>query len=125
MQRLGDVNKDPFSASHCTKDIDTFCADVKGKKHGKVQACLREHIHNISEPCQNVQKLNMKLMSEDIRFNRDMNKACAAAVDMFCSKIPKGDQGRVINCLLNHKDDSRVDPKCSETLVKEQKVKSL
>ncbi|KAI6216457.1 hypothetical protein M3Y99_01820900 [Aphelenchoides fujianensis] len=72
-------------------------------------------VKNLSKECrQQVMRL-AELQSEDFHMDRPLYYACREDRERFCSEIAAGD-GKVFECLLAHKDDKFMEPKCSKML---------
>ena len=72
----------------CLKDAKALCAGVQ-PGGGKIRACLKTHLKDLSEDCQTVV---LKAVNA---------KACAADVKQFCADAKAG-EGRIEACIKAH-----------------------
>lgn len=73
-------------AGACAGDIKTQCAGVK-PGDGRIRACLKEHLKDLSEPCQaRLGKIGATA------------KACVADVKRECAGVRPG-RGRIAACM--------------------------
>ena len=53
------------------------------------------------------------IASQELDLEQVLFTACEPMVDKFCSKVAKQeDEGQVLGCLINHKNDEEMDEKC-------------
>jgi hypothetical protein len=84
----------------CLSDAKALCAGVQ-PGGGKIRACLKTHLKDLSEGCQAVA---LKAVNA---------KACAGDVKQFCADTKPG-EGRLEACLKAHFGD--VDDACKVAL---------
>ena len=75
----------------CLSDAKALCAGVQ-PGGGKIRACLKTHLKDLSEGCQTVV---LKAVNA---------KACAADVKQFCADTKPG-EGRLETCIKSHVAD--------------------
>ncbi|VDN05573.1 unnamed protein product [Thelazia callipaeda] len=56
-----------------------------------------------------------ELQTEDFHLDRPLYFACREDREKFCKEVQSG-QGKVLECLLNHRTDSMMEPECSTLL---------
>jgi hypothetical protein len=86
----------------CAADVKKFCQGVPA---GQRQGCLKEHIAEISAPCQ--ARLQAAAQSA-----QDLREACQGEVAQFCPGVGAG--GALAQCLQQHA--SEVSPECKTAL---------
>jgi len=84
--------QEPEAAKACAADIKSQCAGVQPGE-GRVQACVKAHFKELSEPCQ---ALLMKAAA--------VGKACLADVKQHCADVKPG-EGRIEACMKSHISD--------------------
>ena len=83
----------------CKADYKRLCGNVKPGQ-GRLQACLKQHKDEVSPEC----KAFLETKKEE--FNAKMEKmaeACKADAETLCPGVKPG-EGRILKCLLQHKD---------------------
>jgi hypothetical protein len=84
----------------CKADVKRLCGDVKPGQ-GRIQACLKEHKDEISQEC----KDNLKIAAEKLQKKaEEVVAACKGDAATLCAGVEPG-QGRILKCLLQHKED--------------------
>jgi hypothetical protein len=89
-------------AKACAVDIKLQCAGVRAGE-GRIRACIREHMKDLSEPCRAVLVKGAATI-----------RTCAADVKTHCADVKRGG-GRIIACLKTHLDD--VSAPCKDALM--------
>jgi Cysteine rich repeat len=79
-------------ARACAGDVKALCAGVQ-PGGGRVKACIKAHVSDLSEPCQAVL---LKAAA--------IGKACAADIKQDCAEIKPGG-GRIEACMKSHLAD--------------------
>jgi hypothetical protein len=77
------------AAKACAGDIKTLCAGVQPGE-GRVRACIKAHVKDLSEPCQAV-----------LTKAAAIGKACRADAKQLCADVKPGG-GRVGACIKAH-----------------------
>jgi hypothetical protein len=85
MLLLGSSAQAQGAAGACVSDIKTLCADVKPGQ-GRIGACLKDHIKDVSEPCQSL-----------LATTAAAAKTCAADVKQHCADAQR--RTEKISCL--------------------------
>lgn len=99
-QATGHAQSQSF-ATACGEDVKLHCAGVRGGG-GRIRACLREHMKELSKPCQEI-----------FAHARAVGRACAADIKTHCAGVERGG-GRIVKCLREHRD--ALSPTCKDAL---------
>jgi len=84
----------------CTSDVEKLCKGVE-PGGGRVLACLKEHKSELSPECSGY----IAGKVEELKGKVDAWKqACGKYAEQFCKDVSPG-QGRVLDCLKQHKDE--------------------
>uniref|UniRef100_A0AC34Q7S5 Golgi apparatus protein 1 n=1 Tax=Panagrolaimus sp. JU765 TaxID=591449 RepID=A0AC34Q7S5_9BILA len=78
----------------------------------------KEHeatLKSVSNECRHEVMRIAELQSDDWHLDRPLFFACRQDRERFCSEIPAGD-GKVFQCLLEHRTDKFMEPSCSKIL---------
>jgi Golgi apparatus protein 1 len=103
----------------CDMEIDMLCAEVCSPFQGQacsgaVIDCLRDKQDNITaEACKTELFEVEKRMGNDFRDDAQLKKSCADDVAKFCADVEPGN-GKVHECLLNHKAELAATCKVAE-----------
>ncbi|XP_072403853.1 Golgi apparatus protein 1 isoform X1 [Chiloscyllium punctatum] len=115
-----DYRLDPQLQIHCTKEINTLCAEEAAAQEqtGQVEECLKINLLKITaEPCKK-EVLNMLQESKaDIFVDPVLHAACGLDIKHQCASIQPG-KGRQMSCLLEALEDKtvRLQPDCKKRL---------
>jgi len=94
---LGSNAQAQGAAKACASDIKTLCVDVKPGQ-GRIAACVKDHIKDLSEPCQNL-----------LATTAAAAKTCAPDVKQHCADARR--RTEKISCLksslLNLSDECK------------------
>lgn len=74
-----------------------------------------ELVKGMSKECRQQVMRIAELQSEDFHMDRPLYFACREDRERFCSETPAG-EGKVFECLMQHKDDKFMEPSCSKML---------
>ncbi|KAL0968103.1 hypothetical protein UPYG_G00262450 [Umbra pygmaea] len=98
---------------------------------GEVIACLEKGLvreaeeqpgaYTIKEECKKAIMRVAELSSDDFHLDRYLYFSCREDRERFCEKVPAG-EGRVYNCLFNHKFEEAISERCREALTTRQKL---
>ncbi|CAK5075005.1 unnamed protein product [Meloidogyne enterolobii] len=72
-------------------------------------------INGMSEECRKEVRRIAELQSDDFHLDRPLFFACRHDREEFCSEINAG-EGKVFQCLMQHKEDKRMQPECARIL---------
>ncbi|XP_048402447.1 Golgi apparatus protein 1 isoform X1 [Stegostoma tigrinum] len=115
-----DYRLDPQLQIHCTKEINSLCAEevAAQEQTGQVEECLKINLLKIvGEPCKK-EVLNMLQESKaDIFVDPVLHAACGLDIKHQCASILPG-KGRQMSCLLEALEDKtvRLQPDCKKRL---------
>lgn len=70
-------------------------------------------VQGISNECRHQVMRIAELQADDFHLDRDVFFACRNDREQYCSEIPAG-EGKVFQCLLQHKDDKFMNPQCAK-----------
>uniref|UniRef100_A0AC35TWW4 Golgi apparatus protein 1 n=1 Tax=Rhabditophanes sp. KR3021 TaxID=114890 RepID=A0AC35TWW4_9BILA len=73
------------------------------------------HLKEIDEGCRMEIMRIAELQSEDFHLDRPLFFACRQDREVFCRDVQSG-QGKIFECLVQHKDDARMNAECSKIL---------
>lgn len=121
-------------AKKCANDIEVkFCGHVRRQMHsdskvifyhhsqGLVLECLSKHVDQVEPACKEEILKIAEFQSDDFHLDRPLYFACKDDRQQLCSNVQAG-QGRVFECLLNHKADEMMSESCREQLRRRQKL---
>lgn len=112
VENADDIRLDVRLFTACRGDQQRFCPDVEPGSN-RVKECLEEHLEKpkFSSECKREFTKMMEARATDSRLDPVLREACAKDVDTLCSfdesSLPatEDDDARVINCLINYKED--------------------
>ncbi|KAM3176575.1 hypothetical protein ACTXT7_006240 [Hymenolepis weldensis] len=118
----------------CQKDVETYsCGRVDNglssnrkfdvASQGSTIACLMIHIEKLNPECAHHIYRISELQSDDYHLDRPLFYACREDRERFCRDVKSGD-GRVLECLMNHKFGFGMSEECQEKLTNRQKIRS-
>nr|CDS26493.1 golgi apparatus protein 1 [Hymenolepis microstoma] len=82
------------------------------------------HIEKLSPECAHQIYRIAEIQSDDYHLDRPLFYACREDRERFCRDVTSGD-GRVLECLMNHKFEGGMSEECQEKLTNRQRVRSL
>jgi golgi apparatus protein 1 len=110
----------------CQNEINDHCNT--GKNKVDVIHCLSEFVlndtllekaHRIGVKCRQQLRFELLQMSENIKFDPELQRSCAGDIENFCDKSKTGD-GQVIECLRNKENE--LSRPCYKMLFKREKI---
>ncbi|XP_067853813.1 Golgi apparatus protein 1 isoform X2 [Heptranchias perlo] len=115
-----DYRLDPQLQIHCTKEINTLCAEEAAAQEqtGQVEECLKINLLKITVESCKKEVLNMLQESKaDIFVDPVLHAACGLDIKHQCASILPG-KGRQMSCLLEALEDKtvRLQPDCKKRL---------
>uniref|UniRef100_UPI00398F775A Golgi apparatus protein 1 isoform X2 n=1 Tax=Pristiophorus japonicus TaxID=55135 RepID=UPI00398F775A len=115
-----DYRLDPQLQIHCTKEINTLCAEEAAAQEqtGQVEECLKINLLKITGDACKKEVLNMLQESKaDIFVDPVLHAACGLDIKHQCASILPG-KGRQMSCLLEALEDKtvRLQPDCKKRL---------
>ncbi|XP_078400178.1 Golgi apparatus protein 1 isoform X1 [Cetorhinus maximus] len=115
-----DYRLDPQLQIHCTKEINTLCAEEAAAQEqtGQVEECLKINLLKITGESCKKEVLNMLQESKaDIFVDPVLHAACGLDLKHQCASILPG-KGRQMSCLLEALEDKtvRLQPDCKKRL---------
>ncbi|CAD5216477.1 unnamed protein product [Bursaphelenchus xylophilus] len=78
-------------------------------------AAKAQIIQNLPTECRKEVMRIAELQSEDWHMDRPLYFACREDRERFCSEVQAG-EGRVFQCLMDHKDDKTMEPGCAKII---------
>ena len=115
---------------HCDDEIDQFKCGRATSVHNKERltsqdetiGCLRGHFKEVqNKQCRHEMLRLAELQADDYHLNRGLYLSCREDRERFCAKVIAG-QGRVYQCLIEHKTDNRMSKECKDQLITEQEM---
>eukprot|EP00735_Rhodelphis_limneticus_P009233 TRINITY_DN2626_c0_g1::TRINITY_DN2626_c0_g1_i1::g.25922::m.25922 TRINITY_DN2626_c0_g1::TRINITY_DN2626_c0_g1_i1::g.25922 ORF type:complete len:1031 (+),score=379.43,sp/Q92896/GSLG1_HUMAN/24.97/8e-63,sp/Q92896/GSLG1_HUMAN/22.61/2e-58,sp/Q92896/GSLG1_HUMAN/26.18/7e-54,sp/Q92896/GSLG1_HUMAN/25.39/4e-19,Cys_rich_FGFR/PF00839.12/47,Cys_rich_FGFR/PF00839.12/1.7e-08,Cys_rich_FGFR/PF00839.12/2.1e-11,Cys_rich_FGFR/PF00839.12/2.3e-12,Cys_rich_FGFR/PF00839.12/1.8e-12,Cys_rich_FGFR/PF00839.12/0.011,Cys_rich_ len=106
--RLTHFDLNPSLKAACEEDRQRHCPNEDATF---VQQCLRQQQDVITSTCADALKENEYFAVRDYHFDPVLVKACQTDIPRFCKDVPHG-QGRVIECLSEHKTSSEMTAEC-------------
>jgi Cysteine rich repeat len=79
----------------CRADVQKLCKGVQ-PGGGRIAACLKQHESELAPGCR-------ERMAEARKEGKEFSEACKADAETLCKGVQPG-QGRVMRCLVEHKD---------------------
>ncbi|GCB74538.1 Golgi apparatus protein 1-like isoform X2 [Scyliorhinus torazame] len=115
-----DYRLDPQLQIHCTKEINSLCAEEAAAQEqtGQVEECLKINLLKITGESCKKEVLNMLQESKaDIFVDPVLHAACGLDIKHQCASILPG-KGRQMSCLLEALEDKtiRLQPDCKKRL---------
>jgi len=118
-QRAMEVELNPQLEAACRPTLGSMCSEEDAVK--KVEfLCLQDHYEDMKkstrehdqECAEQVAKLT-QIASEDLDLEQVLFASCEPMVEKFCKPALKSeDEGKVLGCLINHKNEQEMDEKC-------------
>jgi Golgi apparatus protein 1 len=95
----------------CGPDANMLCGDILPGRGG-IFACLRDHILELPEACQDALSPNRSLQggSSD---THALEEPCIGDIRDFCQNVPSG-EGRLVRCLEDHR--AQISQRCRDVL---------
>jgi hypothetical protein len=84
-----------YAAPSCKADVEKFCPSVQ-PGGGRIAQCLKQNKAQLSASCQE----RIKMVAARLK---EVAKACEDDVQQYCVGVKPG-EGRVAQCLKEHKD---------------------
>ncbi|GAB4823102.1 hypothetical protein N2152v2_010148 [Parachlorella kessleri] len=109
---VNDYRNDVVLAEACKADVDQFCQNV-GPGEGRVHACLRERLEELSPDCRREQLKLMVLQARDVRLRPKLQRLCSEELAVFCKGVAPG-RGRKFRCLQDNLAKPDFGPECRE-----------
>ena len=118
-QRAMEVELNPELEAACRPSLGSYCSEDEATTNTEF-LCLQEKYDEMAKSdldhdntcAEAVAKLT-GIASEELDLEQVLFAACEPMVEKFCSKIVKqDDEGQVLGCLINHKNDEEMDDKC-------------
>ncbi|XP_069757261.1 Golgi apparatus protein 1 isoform X2 [Narcine bancroftii] len=121
-----DYRLDPQLQIHCTKEINTLCAEEAAAQEqtGQVEECLKINLLKVTGEACKREILNMLQESKaDIFVDPVLHAACSLDIRHHCASILPG-KGRQMSCLLDTLEDKtvRLQPDCKKRLQDRQEM---
>ena len=118
-ERAMEVELNPALENACRPSLGAHCSDIDAAKNieficlqGKFQEMSNSDDEHDQECAAKVAELT-GIASQELDLEQVLFTACEPMVDKFCSKVAKQeDEGQVLGCLINHKNDEEMDEKC-------------
>lgn len=109
-QRAALISLNPMIEKKCRADLGHYCMDQKKKLD-----CLQNNYEGLEPKCKQAVHNYTQEESEDIRMNKALMKACSPMLKRYCQESLKRkvDEGDALVCLISHKNDADMDPKCA------------
>ncbi|XP_067651519.1 Golgi apparatus protein 1-like isoform X2 [Haliotis asinina] len=117
------VELNPQVQAKCLADLGSYCSSNKDDTAvGAEMECLQNNYDELSEDCQQVIGDLMEEEDKDIELDHILMKACTPMIKRFCNVSPRffkelldndADPGDVLECLIEHKNNHDMDPKCA------------
>lgn len=101
-----------YAAPSCKADVEKFCAQVH-PGGGRIVQCLKTNEAQLSAPCRE----RIKMVAERLK---EVHQACADDVQQYCAGVKPG-EGRIAQCLKEHKDKVSAECKTQIANLKEMK----
>ncbi len=133
---FSDYNLIADFANKCRNDIEVkFCGHVRRQMHsdskvifyhhsqGLVWECLSKHVDEVEPQCKEEILQIAEWQSDDFHLDRPLYFACKQDRKTLCQNVKSGD-GRIIECLLEHKSDEQMSDPCRDQLRRRQKLAS-
>lgn len=83
----------------CKADFEKYCKDVKPGE-GRIMRCMKEHENDFSQACKAKMAEKKEMMEKKMK---EAQEACKGDLESFCKDVKPG-EGRIIQCLIEHKD---------------------
>nr|XP_018901121.1 PREDICTED: Golgi apparatus protein 1 [Bemisia tabaci] len=111
----------------CQNDIEKYhCGCLPGDRtkatfsQGKTLACLQEHLTLLENKCRKQVLQLSELQSDDVAFDRVLDKACADLKARFCKNVQSPEE--VYSCLIRHRNDDYIKQECRDQLIRREKL---
>lgn len=118
-ERAMEVELNPDLEEVCRPSLGSYCSDTEATKNIEficLQGQYNEMLDSGEEHDQECAEMVAELTgiaSQELDLEQVLFAACEPMVEKFCSKIVKQeDEGQVLGCLINHKNDESMDEKC-------------
>src|SRR5260370_41360232 len=86
-------------AASCAKDIDSNCRGVNPDPT-RLKDCLTRNQDVLSPQCKNDYGRAFDAIQKRVAERSAVTKRCARDVAKFCGDVPKGDNGKALECLV-------------------------
>lgn len=102
-QRAISVDLQPEIEQACLSDLAIYCHD-KVKK-GEEMMCLQKNLEELQQECQEVVESFTEVEGEHAELNPYIMKYCREIMDTVCNSQFKHDEGDLMDCLIQHKNE--------------------
>lgn len=97
----------------CSKEINTFCANVAPGEH-RILNCLTSHENQLSDGCDAAIAKGKATISEALGDANFFGAKCGPDIKLLCSDVRPG-EGRMLGCLVEH--NTNITMRCYGALV--------
>ncbi|BFZ12791.1 hypothetical protein BsWGS_15830 [Bradybaena similaris] len=118
-ERSARVNLMPEIEVACLEDLSEHCTDDgEHRKYGGEMDCLQSILEDLAETCRLAVINFTQETSEDVELDRTLMKFCTPMIKRFCNDLLNSDAmpNEVLTCLIEHKNDDRMAPKCAVSI---------
>ncbi|CAG5131595.1 unnamed protein product, partial [Candidula unifasciata] len=118
-ERSASVNLMPEIEEVCLEDLSEHCSDDgEHVKYGGEMDCLQSILDDLGEKCRLAVINFTQETSEEIEMDRTLIKFCTPMIKRFCNDLLNSDAmpNEVLTCLIEHKNDDRMVPKCAASI---------
>lgn len=87
----------------CLADLAEFCTDKL--KKGEEMICLQKNLDDLDEKCHDAIESFTEIEGQHAELNPYIMKYCRDIMESLCSSQMKHDEGDIMECLIQHKND--------------------
>jgi len=117
-ERAVSVHLQPELEEPCLLDLGKYCSENVEK--GNEVDCLQDNYDKLTEDCQQSVMAVTEREADDIEMDRLMVKACSPVMTKYCKNLIDNDiedEGRMMDCLIRHKNVGEMNEKCRSGVV--------
>ncbi|KAK3610023.1 hypothetical protein CHS0354_032371 [Potamilus streckersoni] len=115
--RAKSIDLEPEIEDNCMTELGKYCSNAASTwiEKGKEIACLQDCFDKLSDDCKNAVGNFTEDEDEDIELDNILMHLCTPMLKKFC-QFEMGrdtDASDYMSCLIEHKHDAEMDPKCA------------
>jgi hypothetical protein len=105
---------------NCRAELKQLCGAIEPGS-GRIKKCLKENESKLSTGCRQQFQEKKGRMKEQMKARRhELREACEADVQRLCGNVQRG-EGRIVNCLKEHKTE--LSESCAQSMEKGKRRK--
>ncbi|XP_062501664.1 Golgi apparatus protein 1-like isoform X2 [Corticium candelabrum] len=120
-ERALSIQLNPAIHEACLQDLGSFCPPSSDDSSEEFK-CLQQNIDKVSLQCQQSLKEWTAAEAEDIRINKPLMRECKHPILKFCKEVVSEGAGKLVQCLVAHKNDKDVSQNCRQQIQSFQEI---